>query len=183
MPFNFKKMEIQDVVLITPKKFEDVRGFFSEIYKRTDFLSERVPYDFVQVNLSNSKRGVIRGLHYQMRPMEQGKLVTVMKGKIYDVAVDIRKGSPSYGKYVGVELNDQDRSLFWVPPGFAHGFQAIEDSLVVYFVTKEYSPPHERCINWLSEEISVGWPLKEAIVIEKDSKCPKLRDAENNFIY
>jgi len=168
MPFNFKKMDIQDVLLITPYIFDDVRGFFSEIYKRTDFLSEKVPYDFVQVNLSNSRRGVIRGLHYQMSPMEQGKLVTVMKDKIYDVAVDIRKGSPSYGKFVGVELNDQDRSLFWVLPGFAHGFQALEDSLVVYFVTKEYSPPHKRCINWLSDEIGIRWPQKEAIVIEKD---------------
>jgi len=147
MPFNFKKMDIQDVLLITPKIFNDVRGFFSEICKITDFLSEKVPYDFVQVNLSNSKRGVIRGLHYQMRPMEQGKLVTMMKCKIYDVAVDIRNGSPSDGKFLGVELNDQDRSLFWVPPGFAHGCQALEDSSVVYFVTQEYSPPHERCIN------------------------------------
>jgi dTDP-4-dehydrorhamnose 3,5-epimerase len=184
MPFSFKRMEIPDVVLATPKIFSDIRGFFSEIYKRTDFLAENVPYDFVQVNLSNSKKGVVRGLHYQMRPMEQGKLVTVIKGKIYDVAVDIRKGSPYYGRYVGLELDDKDRSLFWVPPGFAHGFQALEDSLVVYFVTKEYSPPHERCINWLCEEIGVKWPLKnEAIIIDKDSKCPRFREAENNFIY
>ncbi|MGC8622050.1 MAG: dTDP-4-dehydrorhamnose 3,5-epimerase [Caldisphaera sp.] len=183
MPFSFKRMEIPDVVLSTPKMFNDVRGFFSEIYKRTDFLAEYVPYDFVQVNLSSSKRGVIRGLHYQMKPMEQGKLVTVIKGKIYDVALDIRNGSPYYGKHVAVELNDQNRSLFWVPPGFAHGFQALEDSLVVYFVTKEYSPPHERCINWRCEEVAVNWPLKDAIVIEKDSKCPKLKDAENNFLY
>ncbi len=183
MPFSFKRMEIPDVVLATPRIFSDVRGFFAEVYKRTDFLSENVPYDFVQVNLSNSKKGVVRGLHYQLRPMEQGKLVTVIKGRIFDVAVDIRKGSPYYGKYVAVELNDQERSLFWVPPGFAHGFQALDDSLVIYFVTKEYSPSHERCVNYLCEEIGIKWPLKDAILIDKDLKCPQLRDAENNFLY
>jgi len=184
MPFSFKKMEIPDVILVTPKLFSDIRGFFSEIYKRTDFLSANIPYDFVQTNMSFSKRGVVRGLHYQMIPMEQGKLVTVIKGRIYDVAVDIRKGSPYYGKYVSVELNDQDRSLLWIPPGFAHGFQALEESIVIYFVTKEYSPSHERCVNWLCEEIGIKWPLKnDAIVNEKDAKCPKLKDAENNFTF
>ncbi len=184
MPFSFQRMDIPDVVLATPKLFPDERGFFGEIYKRTDFLADFVPYDFVQVNLSFSKPGVVRGLHYQLRPMEQGKLVTVIKGKIYDVAVDIRKGSPYYGKHVGVILDDQNRSLLWVPPGFAHGFQAIEESTVVYLVTKEYSHPHERCVNWLDEGIGVQWPLKDAAVInQRDSNCPKLSEAENNFVY
>lgn len=186
MPFNyFKKLEIPDVILIEPKVFMDERGFFMELYKRTPFLSAGIPYDFVQVNLSKSKRGVVRGLHYQLKPMEQGKLVTVVQGRIFDVAVDIRRGSPWYGKYVAVELSMENHNLLWIPPGFAHGFQALEDNtIVLYLVTKEYSPEHERCIKWDDPEINIGWPLKkEAIVSEKDKKCPPLQEAETNFEY
>ena len=149
MPFkNFKRLEIPDVILIEPEVFLDQRGFFMELYKRTPFLAEGIPYDFVQVNLSYSKKGVVRGLHYQLKPMEQGKLVTVLKGKIVDVAVDIRKGSPWFGKYIMIEISADNPKLLWIPPGFAHGFQALEESLVLYLVTKEYSPEHERCITW-----------------------------------
>jgi len=131
--------------------------------------------------MSYSKRGVIRGLHYQLKPAEQGKLVYVIQGRIYDVAVDIRKGSPHYGRYVAEEIY-QGKAI-WIPPGFAHGFQAIEDSIVVYMVTKEYSPQHERCIHWRDEELAIKWPLQEAIISERDSRCPRLRDAEINFSY
>jgi len=120
MPFkNFRRLRIPDVVLIEPVVFSDTRGFFTELYKRTLFLAEGIPYDFVQVNLSKSRRGVVRGLHYQLRPMEQGKLVTVLKGRILDVAVDIMKGSPWLGKHVAVELSANELKLLWIPPGFA----------------------------------------------------------------
>ncbi len=185
MPFkSFKRLEIPDVILVEPVVFPDQRGFFMELYKRTPFLSEGIPYDFVQVNLSYSKRGVVRGLHYQLKPMEQGKLVTVIKGRIVDVAVDIRKGSPWFGKYIMVELSADEPKLLWIPPGFAHGFQALEDSLVLYLVTKEYSPEHERCIAWNDPEIGIPWPIKEGVIIsEKDKKCPPLKQAETNFEY
>jgi len=186
MPFrSFRRLEIPDIVLIEPVVFHDDRGFFMELYKRTPYLAEGVPYDYVQVNLSMSRRGVVRGLHYQLRPMEQGKLVTVLRGRIVDVAVDIRRGSPWYGKHVMVELSAQEPRLLWIPPGFAHGFQALEDNtLVLYLVTKEYSKEHERCIKWDDPEIGIQWPIRENIVLsEKDRKCPPLREAETNFTY
>ncbi|MEM1541424.1 MAG: dTDP-4-dehydrorhamnose 3,5-epimerase [Ignisphaera sp.] len=183
MPFKlFKHLEIPNIVLIEYIRFLDIRGFFAELYKRTDFLANDVPYDFVQVNLSFSKKGVVRGLHYQLKPMEQGKLVYVITGKVYDVAVDIRRGSPWFGKYVGVIL--EPGNALWIPPGFAHGFQALEETYFLYLVTKEYSPQHERCIYWNDPEIGINWPIKENITIsEKDSKCPSLKEAETNFYY
>lgn len=185
MPFReFKKLEIPGPVIVEPVVFPDERGFFKEIYKRTPFLANGVPYDFVQANVSFSRRGVVRGLHYQLKPMEQGKLVTVLKGRIMDVAVDIRVGSPWFGKYVSVELSGENHLLFWIPPGFAHGFQALEDSLVLYLVTKEYDRGLERCIRWDDPEIGIEWPLlEEAILSEKDKGCPPLSGAETNFTF
>jgi len=183
MPFEwFKRLEIPDVILTKYRVFEDVRGFFAELYKRTVFLANGVPYDFVQVNLSCSKPRVVRGLHYQLRPHEQGKLVYVIKGKVYDVAVDIRKGSPWYGKYIGVTL--EPGMALWIPPGFAHGFQALEETLFLYLVTKEYAPQYERCIAWNDPELGIPWPVKEGVILsEKDKKCPPLKQAETNFEY
>ena len=185
MPFkSFKRLEIPDVILIEPVVFPDQRGFFMELYKRTDYLANNIPYDFVQVNMSFSRRGVVRGLHYQLKPMEQGKLVTVIKGRIVDVAVDIRKGSPWFGKYIMVELSADEPKLLWIPPGFAHGFQALEDSIVLYLVTKEYSPQHERCIAWNDPDLNIPWPIKEGVILsEKDKKCPPFKEAETNFEY
>jgi dTDP-4-dehydrorhamnose 3,5-epimerase len=114
--------------------------------------------------------------------MEQGKLVYVISGKVYDVAVDIRKGSPWFGGFVGVFL--EPGNALWIPPGFAHGFQAVEDTHLLYLVTKEYSPQHERCLKWDDPEIGVEWPVKEeAILSERDRKCPPLKEAESNFEY
>jgi len=183
MPFElFKRLEIPDIVLVKFTRFYDDRGFFAELYKRTDFLANGIPYDFVQVNLSSSRRGVVRGLHYQLRPAEQGKLVYVVAGRVYDVALDIRKGSPWFGRHVGVLL--EPGYALWIPPGFAHGFQALEDTHFLYLVTKEYSPQHERCIKWDDPEIKVNWPVKEGVIVsERDKKCPPLREAETNFTY
>jgi len=183
MPFkSFKKLDMPGIVLVEYTRFPDERGFFAELYKRTDFLANDIPYDFVQTNLSFSRRGVIRGLHYQLKPMEQGKLVYVISGWVYDVAVDIRKGSPWFGKYAGVFL--EPGYALWIPPGFAHGFQALEDAYFLYLVTKEYSPQHERCIKWDDQEIRIQWPVKENVILsERDKKCPPLREAETNFEY
>ncbi|MEM4898403.1 MAG: dTDP-4-dehydrorhamnose 3,5-epimerase [Pyrobaculum sp.] len=179
MPIKaIKKLEIPDVVLIEYEVFYDSRGFFAELFKESDFRDLGIS-GFVQLNLSFSKRGVVRGLHYQLRPAEQGKLVYVLVGRVYDVAVDIRRGSPWFGRHVGVVL--EPGVALWIPPGFAHGFQALEDSYFLYLVTNEYSPPHERCIHWDDPEIGIKWPIKEAIVSQKDSKCPPLREAETNF--
>ncbi|MEM2261177.1 MAG: dTDP-4-dehydrorhamnose 3,5-epimerase [Nitrososphaerota archaeon] len=183
MPFKtFKKLEIPEILLIEYERFLDQRGFFAELYKRADFLANGIPYDFVQANLSFSKMGVVRGLHYQLKPMEQGKLVYVICGKVFDVAVDIRMNSPWFGKYVGVTL--EPGHALWIPPGFAHGFQALEDTYFLYLVTKEYSPQHERGIKWDDPDIGIPWPLRENIIIsEKDKRQPPLRKAEINFEY
>lgn len=183
MPFEmFKRLEIRDVVLVEYRLFSDLRGFFAELYKRSDFLSSGIPYDFTQVNLSFSKTNVVRGLHYQLKPFEQGKLVYVVKGKVYDVAVDIRRNSPWFGRHVGVVL--EPGMALWIPPGFAHGFQALEDVYFLYLVTKEYSPQHERCIYWNDPELGIQWPIEEGIIVsEKDSRCPEFRKVETNFEY
>jgi len=180
MPFkSFKRLEIPDLLLIDHVLFPDSRGFFTELYKKSDFTGNGIPHDFVQVNLSYSRKGVVRGLHYQLKPMEQGKLVYVISGKVFDVAVDIRRGSKWFGRYVSVLL--EPGLALWIPPGFAHGFQALEDTYFLYLVTKEYSPQHERCIKWDDQEIGIEWPLKEAVLSERDSKCPPLKSCETNF--
>jgi len=183
MPFkNFRRLGIPDVILFEHVVFPDNRGFFTELYKRTPFLANGVPYDFVQVNLSYSKRGVVRGLHYQLKPHEQGKLVYVLRGRVVDVVLDIRRGSPWYGRHVMVEL--EPGMGLWVPPGFAHGFQALEDTLFLYLVTKEYNRESERCIRWDDPELGIKWPIKENVVIsDKDKQCPGFKEAETNFEY
>ena len=179
---SVKRLEIPDVLLFNFRVFEDNRGYFTELWKRTEYLANGLPYDFVQVNLSYSHPFVVRGLHYQLKPSEQGKLVYVIKGRVFDVAVDIRRGSPWFGRWVGVELTPG--MALWVPPGFAHGFQAIEESWFLYLVTKEYDQARERCILWGDQAIGIKWPNPgKAILSEKDSKCPPLGQAETNFEY
>lgn len=179
MPFKITETEIPDIKYIESEIYTDGRGFFVEMFKKDEL--EFVP-EIIQVNHSFSIRGVIRGLHYQINPKAQGKLVTVVSGKIYDVAVDIRKGSPWYSKFVAYELTPG--KLLWIPPGFAHGFQAIEKSHVVYFITNgEYSPQHEAGILWNDPILKIPWPVEEKILSEKDKKWPKLENAKNNFEY
>ncbi|MGC9012596.1 dTDP-4-dehydrorhamnose 3,5-epimerase [Thermogladius sp.] len=174
---SVERLAIPDVVLVELVVFPDSRGFFAELFKGSDFASRGLPAGFAQVNLSYSRRGVVRGLHYQVEPMEQGKLVYVVKGRVYDVAVDVRAGSPWFGRHVGVFL--EPGLALWIPPGFAHGFQALEDTLLLYLVTKEYSPPHERCIRWDDPELAIDWPIREGVIVsEKDRKCPGFREAE-----
>lgn len=182
MPFTFTKLEINRIVLIQPKAFGDDRGFFLETYKHSDFSGAGITERFVQDNLSGSVKGVLRGLHYQMNPHAQGKLVTCIKGRIYDVAVDIRRGSPQYGKWAGVELSAENKYLIYVPPGFAHGFQVLSETAeVIYKCTQEYSVLYDRGIIWNDPDINVIWPLEAPFLSEKDKKHPLLRDADNNF--
>ncbi|QIW24514.1 dTDP-4-dehydrorhamnose 3,5-epimerase [Sulfolobus sp. S-194] len=174
MPFDFEELGL-GVMLIKPKVFPDNRGYFKEVFKESEFKKMGIPIP-LQVNVSYSKRGVIRGLHYQLQPKEQGKIVTVLKGKILDVAVDVRRSSQNFGKYVYTELNEENHFMLWIPPGFAHGFQALKDSVVLYFVThNEYSPQHERCINYSYVK---EWNKNEVILSDKDAKCPPIDKAE-----
>ena len=181
MPFEAEHLDIRDVILVRPKVFADERGFFMELTKNTDLISFGVDTDFVQDNVSYSHRGVVRGLHYQMKPRAQGKLVTCLRGEIYDVAVDIRDGSSTFGKYAAVKLSEENHNLLWIPEGFAHGFTVLsEQALVLYKVSgSEYSPEHDAGIKWDDPDLNVGWPIKDIsqlIISEKDKHLPSLRE-------
>jgi dTDP-4-dehydrorhamnose 3,5-epimerase len=182
MPFEFVPLDLNGVVLVKPRVFGDERGFFLELYKHSDYLRAGIAGHLVQDNYSRSSRGVLRGLHYQKRPKAQGKLVTCLRGTIYDVAVDITRGSPAFGKWVGVELSDENRYLLYVPHGFAHGFQVLSESAeVMYKCTDEYAPAEDRGIIWNDPDIGVAWPLKDPVLSDKDAVHPRLRDADVNF--
>ena len=184
MPFKFTRLEIPEVILIEPKVFQDERGFFMEVYKTSDFAQFGIKDNFVQDNHSCSARGTLRGLHYQKHPMAQAKLVRCVRGAIFDVAVDIRKGSPIYGKWVGVILSATNKKMLYVPVGFAHGFLALEDeSEVIYKVSNLYSPEHEAGIIWNDPEIDIKWPWDNPILSERDKTWPPLKEADNNFVY
>jgi len=184
MPFVFKRLEIPEVILIEPTVFEDERGFFMETYKMPDFLAADIKGNFVQENHSRSIKGVLRGLHYQNPPFAQGKLVRVVKGEVFDVAVDIRKGSPTWGKWVAVVLCEKNRHMVWVPEGFAHGFCVLSGiAEVVYKTTNVYSPECEAGIVWNDPDLKIDWPVKEPILSAKDAKWPTLNNADIRFYY
>lgn len=184
MPFFFTKLEIPEILLVEPKVFKDMRGFFSETYKYSDFAQIGIKEHFVQDNYSYSIKGVLRGLHYQKEPHAQGKLVQCMKGKIFDVAVDIRRGSQTFGRWVGSELSEENNLMLYVPPAFAHGFVVLSDTArVIYKCTKEYSPENDRGIIWNDPDVGIQWPIKNPVLSEKDMKHPLLKDADNNFEY
>jgi len=185
MNFKFKKLSIPDVILITPEVFEDERGFFMEAYKESDFRKFGIDEKCVQDNHSKSKKNVLRGLHYQISPTEQAKLVRCIKGKVFDVAVDIRKDSPHHGKWVGEYLSEENKNMLFIPAGFAHGYLVLsEEAEVIYKVSKEYSGQHERGIFWKDPAIGIDWPLsEEPILSEKDRNLPYLADTEDSFRY
>ena len=184
MPFTFKRLSIPDVILVEPQSFSDDRGFFFESFKESDFFSNGIDKKFVQDNFSHSVNGVIRGLHFQKAPKAQAKLVTVLKGKIFDVAVDIRKNSPTYGKWVSEILSDNTHNLLYVPEGFAHGFCVISDEAdVLYKVSNEYSQEHERSIIWNDPKLDIQWPIKKPIISNKDNKLSLLENLDNDFVY
>lgn len=184
MPFQFKQLKIPDVLLISPIINRDDRGFFMETFKKTDFKKVGIDFNFCQDNHSKSKKGVIRGLHYQIPPMEQGKLIRVIRGSLLDVVVDIRKNSPCFGKYIAIELSENNQYILWIPPGFAHGICIMEDDTeLLYKCTSEYSPQHERGILWNDPTISINWPITDPILSEKDTKYPRLTEAKDYFSY
>lgn len=173
-------LAIPDVLLIEPTVFGDVRGFFMESFNERDFTNATgMICRFVQDNHSRSAMNVLRGLHYQIH-QPQGKLVRVVRGSIFDVAVDIRRSSPTFGKWVGIELSEENVRQLWVPPGFAHGFQVLSESAdVLYKTTDYYAPAHERCIAWDDAEIAIGWPSPDSPKLsEKDQAALPLARSE-----
>jgi len=184
MPFKFKKLEIPDVILVESQAFSDERGFFIEGFKESIFDANGIKTKFVQDNLSHSIKGVLRGLHYQKDPKAQAKLVIAISGEIFDVAVDIRKDSPTYGKWVGQVLSNQNHKLLYIPEGFAHGFCVLSDTAdVLYKVNVEYFPECERGILWNDPDLSITWPIDNPIILTKDLQSPTLENADNNFVH
>jgi dTDP-4-dehydrorhamnose 3,5-epimerase len=177
----FTPTSIPDVILVEPKIYGDQRGFFMETYNTQKFIDRGIKAEFVQDNHSGSQRGTLRGLHYQIRHA-QGKLVRVVVGEIFDVAVDIRRESPTFGQWVGKKLSTENRWQMWVPPGFAHGFYVLSDwAEVVYKVTDIYAPEWDRTILWNDPDINIDWPLldgEEPILSEKDRRGKLFREAE-----
>ncbi len=183
MSFIFKKLTIPEIILIEPKVYSDNRGFFFENFKESNFISNGIT-KFVQDNFSHSIQGVIRGLHYQNNPKSQDKLITVLNGEIFDVAVDIRKNSPTYGKWVAEILSKNNHKSLYIPKGFAHGFCVLsKEADVLYKVSNEYSPKDERGVIWNDPTIKIPWSVEKPIISEKDSKLPLLKNVENNFVY
>jgi dTDP-4-dehydrorhamnose 3,5-epimerase len=174
-------MRIQDTalpgaVIIEPKVFGDARGYFLESYNRDRYRAAGIHLDFVQDNISFSRQGTLRGLHFQ-NPYPQGKLVYVLEGEVFDVAVDVRPGSPTFGVWVGVTLSGENKRQFYVPPGFAHGFCVTsETALFAYKCTDRYAPECEGSILWCDESIGIDWPVENPLLSEKDRIAPKLRD-------
>ena len=180
MPFNFKKLEIPEVILIKPTVFTDERGFFEETYKKSDFLDFGIKEEFLQENHSLSRaKGVLRGLHFQTPPKAQGKLVRVISGSIFDVALDIRKKSPTFGSWVSVVLSDENKEMLYVPEGFAHGFCTLEENTeVIYKCSEIYSPGYDRGIIWNDPALGINWPVENPVLSEKDKLWSCLKDAD-----
>jgi len=170
---------LREVLIVEPKVFGDERGFFLEVYNRETFVKHGLPAEFVQDNHSGSQKGVLRGLHYQIR-RPQGKLVRALRGAIYDVAVDLRRGSEQFGRWVAVELSAENKRQLWVPPGFAHGFLTLtEFAEVSYKVTELYAPQHERSLLWNDPALGIPWPLEgDPILSAKDRQGVALAAAE-----
>jgi len=186
-PIRISSLEIPDVKILTPQIFKDHRGFFSETYNKKVLAAVGIELDFVQDNHSLSRtRGVLRGLHYQSPPFAQAKLVRVVRGRIFDVAVDIRNGSPTFGKWVSAILSAEEWNQILVPVGFAHGFVTLEpDTEVIYKVTNYYAPQHDHGVLWNDPDIGIAWPVGPADITlsEKDRNQPRLRDIASPFTY
>jgi len=177
---EFKETTIEGLYIIEPRVFTDARGYFLEAWKKAEFEAAIGPVDFIQDNESKSSYGVLRGLHYQKGEMSQAKLVRVIKGKVLDVAVDIRKSSPTFGQHVMVELSEDNKRQFFIPRGFAHGFLVLsQEAVFTYKVDNVYAPQAEAGIRWNDPELDIRWPIdpQEVLTSEKDLKQPLFRDA------
>ncbi|MFJ8102263.1 dTDP-4-dehydrorhamnose 3,5-epimerase [Lysinibacillus sp. NPDC096212] len=175
----------KDAFILEPKAFEDHRGFFMESYNAKVFEELELKFEFIQDNHSLSvESGTLRGMHYQLEPYAQTKLVRVVRGAIYDVIVDIRKGSPTYGQWQGFILSEDNKRQLLVPKGFAHGFcTLVNNTEVIYKVDNYYSAEHDRGIAWNDPDLNIDWPTSNPILSEKDTNHPNLKDADNNFVY
>jgi len=184
MPFAFTPLALPEVVLVEPLVRGDERGYFLESYKHSEFAAAGIGEIFSQVNHSHSIRGVLRGLHYQKPPMAQAKLLMVTYGEIFDVAVDIRHGSPTFGRWVGERLSSENHRALYVPVGFAHGFCVLSEAVdLVYLVSAEFSAPSDRGIRWDDPDIGIPWPLEAPLLSPKDMRHPLLREAEPDFVF
>ena len=181
LKFEKKETELEGVYIIHTVKFEDERGYFSEVYQKDSFRDLGIQENFIQENVSFSKKGTLRGLHFQTKK-KQGKLLRVLEGKIYDVIVDLRKESSTYGKYIGIELSSKDQNLLWIPPDFAHGFLSLaEKNVIQYQCTDSYDMEYEEGILWSDQDLNIDWKLdeygfseEELIISEKDKKQKNL---------
>lgn len=178
MSFEFEKQRIDGVILVKPKVFGDKRGFFMETYKKSEFAANGIDVEFNQDNHSKSSAHVLRGLHYQAEPYGQAKLVRCVRGRIYDVAVDLRLNSKTYGKYVKVELSEENKHMLFIPKGFAHGFVVLSDTAeLCYKASGEYNPDADRGVLWNDSDININWEIDfDPVLSDKDNAQPKLKD-------
>lgn len=177
MPFNFKPGALPGLVIIEPRLFPDERGFFLESYKESEFARAGITACFVQDNHSRSSRGVLRGLHFQRSPHAQAKLVRVTRGVAWDVAVDLREGSPTFGNWAAVELSEANRMMYYIPAGFAHGFVSLADGTeLLYKCDAEYDASSDGGLRWNDPDIAIDWPVKEVLVSPKDAALPMLKN-------
>lgn len=178
MPFEFERQKINDVILIKPKVFGDNRGFFMETYKKSEFVANGILEEFNQDNHSKSGAKVLRGLHYQSKPYGQAKIVRCVRGRIYDVAVDIRPNSKTFGQYVKVELSEDNKNMLYIPEGFAHGFVVLsEEAELCYKASGEYNPSADRGVLWNDNDINIDWEIDfEPVLSEKDLNQPELKN-------
>ena len=178
---EFIPTRLPEVVLIKPKVFGDERGFFLESWQQKKFADAGIHADFVQDNHSHSSQWILRGMHYQIQNT-QGKLVRVSRGAVYDVAIDVRRSSPRFGEWVGVELSDTNHHMMWIPPGFAHGFLTLTEKVdFMYKCTELYSPQYERCSRWDDPDVGIQWPLPVGVspqLAARDAQAPGIRNAE-----
>jgi dTDP-4-dehydrorhamnose 3,5-epimerase len=184
VPIKISPTEIDAVLFVESRLFRDDRGFFTEIFSSPNYAAAGFHETFVQDNLSSSSKGTLRGMHYQIEPHAMGKFVRPVSGAVFDVAVDLRKGSPTFGKWVGRTLRAEHGEALWVPAGFAHGFQALaSETLVLYKCTAAWNPQAERSLRYNDPDVGIAWPIVATSISPKDAVAPLLRDAEYNFSY
>ncbi len=180
MSFEFRDTILEGVKIIQPQIFGDERGFFMETYKKSEFIFAGISEDFSQDNHSFSSKGVLRGIHFQSEPHAQGKLIRIITGAVWDVAVDLRQGSSSYGKWFGIELNEENRTMLYIPPGFGHGFITLKDNThFLYKCSAEYEPASDGGVRWDDTDLAIKWPLnseQKPLISEKDEKLPYLKN-------
>ena len=181
---DIQETKLKDVLIITPKVFSDDRGYFLESFRKKVFAERGLRFDFIQDNISRSKKNTVRGLHYQVGEFAQGKLCQVVYGSVLDVAVDIRFGSPTFGKYVATELSEENHEQLWIPPGFAHGFSVLSDIAIFHYkCTNYYDKNSERAILFNDKELNIDWNITSPLVSPKDLEAKLFKDIEKDFFY